>query len=92
MGGHAGLIPRLDFGQNGGHLQCCCAEVGGQDLVAASSLFQQGIALLDDVAITFLFAVGMGLADQLDLLTMVSGEGKLQRPPGRRPTTFSRHH
>ncbi len=69
VGGHDDLIPRLDVGQDGGHLQCCRAGVGEQGLVAAGLFLQPSVALLGEVAIACQLAAGMGLRDVMELLT-----------------------
>jgi len=69
VGGHDDLIPRLDVGQDGGHLQRCRAGVGEQSLVAAGLLLQPGVALLGEVAIACELTADMGLRDVMELLT-----------------------
>lgn len=69
IGGHDDLIPRLDVGKDGGHLQRCRAGVGEQGLVAAGLIFQPGVALFGEVAIACKLTAGMGLGDVMELLT-----------------------
>lgn len=82
VGGHDDLIPRLDVGQDGGHLQRCRAGVGEQGLMAAGLLLQPGVTLLGKVAIACQLTAGMGLGDVMELLA--SEVGLVKRNHGLR--------